>query len=163
QLNTGQLQWTGASHPMGVSGYQLLANGVEPATLPTTQLSDAIPGLVPGTDYFFQIQATDAQGNESNDGPSLLLTTQAATLPPTLKLNGTVATTLPNLATGLYTGPDAPQKGVDPATIKVERATVVRGHVRDRGGNSVPNINITILDNPELGTTTTAATGTYHN
>jgi RHS repeat-associated protein len=49
----------------------------------------------------------------------------------------------------------------DPDVFDSERFTVLRGLVVDLSGEPVPDVTIAIMDHPEVGTTTTAADGTY--
>ena len=61
----------------------------------------------------------------------------------------------------LYTGPDPIQTHPEGQSIVIEpqRAAVVRGHVRDRGGNPIEGVDISILGHAEFGTTTTREDG----
>ncbi|HEX8203929.1 MAG TPA: Ig-like domain-containing protein, partial [Isosphaeraceae bacterium] len=100
------------------------------------------------------LRATDAAGNASGDGTfSFILEAFAPPVDPT------VATTLFAATEFLYTGSSPIQTGVAPGTINPIRAAVLRGQVRDRAGEPIPGVTITILGHPEFGQTTTRADG----
>lgn len=71
-----RLNWQGAADNTAVTGYKVLRDG---ALLTDTLGGDVssfdISGLTADTTYLFEIQARDAQGNWSTDGPTLELTT----------------------------------------------------------------------------------------
>lgn len=73
------LTWPAPTDDIGVTGYHVYQNGVLVADLdgspaPTTH---TITGLQAGTTYTFTVEAHDNNGNESGDGPSVTVTTQA--------------------------------------------------------------------------------------
>jgi len=72
------LSWSGASDDAAVAGYKIYANGSLIATVsgPTTIYN--VTGLNAGTAYSFQVQALDAAGNESLDGPTATAATEPA-------------------------------------------------------------------------------------
>jgi RHS repeat-associated protein len=84
--------------------------------------------------------------------------TAAPTAPP---LSDTQATSLHDATSFLFTGPDAPQKGVAPGTIDPDRIAVLRGTVRGETGAALEGVRVTVLDHPELGETATRADGGY--
>ncbi len=61
----------------------------------------------------------------------------------------------------LYTGANPIQTGVAENTIKAARVAVLRGSVKDRSGEPIQNVEITVLDHPELGTTKTRNQGQF--
>jgi hypothetical protein len=72
------LTWPQATDDIGVTGYHVYQNGVLVADLdgaPTT--THTVTGLVAGTSYTFTVEAHDNNGNESDDGPSVTVTTLA--------------------------------------------------------------------------------------
>lgn len=73
------LTWTAATDNVGVTAYRISCNGQQIAEVPGDVLNYQVTDLVPGTQYTFQVQAGDAAGNWSTDGPSVTATTQ----PPT--------------------------------------------------------------------------------
>jgi parallel beta-helix repeat protein len=89
------LTWTAATDNIGVTAYRIYCNGQQIAEVPGDMLSYQVTDLAPGTQYTFQVQAGDAAGNWSTDGPNATVTTQVAppvdTTPPetTLTLSGT--------------------------------------------------------------------------
>lgn len=74
------LTWAGAQDDSGVTGYNIYKNS---SVLTTVYGVDtyAVSGLQPVTSYTFAVQALDAAGNESSDGPSISITTEAEILP----------------------------------------------------------------------------------
>ena len=61
----------------------------------------------------------------------------------------------------LYTGSDPVQTGVAEGTIVERRAAVLRGRVRDRAGEPLPGVTVTVLDHPEFGQTLSRADGVF--
>ena len=105
------------------------------------------------------LQATDRAGNVSGVSDlafTLTTTTPGPVAPP---VDPTVATTVAAATQFLYTGSDPIQKGMAPGTINPIRAAVLRGQVRDRDGQPIPGVTITVLNHPEFGTTTTRIDG----
>ena len=76
-------------------------------------------------------------------------------------IDKTVITTTLSANQWLYTGTDPIQTGVAPGTIELRRAAVVHGYVKDRQGQPIPSVAITILNHPEFGATVTHADGRY--
>lgn len=91
------LQWSGAVDDEAVTGYALYQNGsrINPETV--TGTTYAISGLVPSTSYTYKVEAIDAGGRISSDGPLLQVTTLAAggTTPPTGGSNTPVPDSIP--------------------------------------------------------------------
>ena len=75
------LSWSGASDDVGVVGYRLYdeTSGARVFAFEVTDASGALSGLVAGTDYTYAVEAVDAAGNESTDGPQVSFTTGADT------------------------------------------------------------------------------------
>ncbi|MDQ1913453.1 glycosyl hydrolase family 28-related protein [Paenibacillus sp. GD4] len=73
--NGVSLAWSGASDNVGVTGYKVLQNGVELATVVGTTYGGTydVTGLTANTSYTFQIEAGDAAGNWSTNGPSKIV------------------------------------------------------------------------------------------
>jgi putative cell wall-binding protein/fibronectin type 3 domain-containing protein len=75
------LSWSAATDNLGVAGYVVLRDGVEIGTTSADERSLAVTGLSPGRAYTFEVQAVDAAGNVSADGPSRAVTTADAVAP----------------------------------------------------------------------------------
>lgn len=88
------LVWTPATDNFGVSSYLILQDDELVGTVPATNLMATITGLAPNVSYRFQIQAADAAGNTSADGPVALgfEDTLAPTWPAGAALTATAAT-----------------------------------------------------------------------
>lgn len=76
-------------------------------------------------------------------------------------LDPTVPGTFVEEITFIYTGPDAVQQGVDPATFDEAHIAVIRGRALDRTGAAVPGVRISITGHPEYGFTKTRADGWF--
>ena len=76
-------------------------------------------------------------------------------------MDRTVATTLGQATSFLYSGSNPIQTGVAPGTIVATRAAVLRGAVRGRDGFPIPGVTITILNHPEFGQTRTRPDGMF--
>ncbi|MDP9440629.1 MAG: carboxypeptidase regulatory-like domain-containing protein, partial [Actinomycetota bacterium] len=66
-----RLHWTAATDNVGVSGYRLYQDGAFIRQVPASAQEAQVEDLAADTAYRFQVQAVDAAGNESADGPSL--------------------------------------------------------------------------------------------
>jgi hypothetical protein len=64
-----RLVWTPAVDDVAVAGYRVLRDGTVQAQVGPVTLTHDVTGLAPGTTYTFEIQAFDAAGNLSVDGP----------------------------------------------------------------------------------------------
>ncbi|MGG1554212.1 Ig-like domain-containing protein [Paenibacillus ferrarius] len=73
------LAWSGASDNIGVMKYRVYKDGQEVATVAGT--SYTVDGLSSDTAYTFQVQAGDAAGNWSADGPVTTVKTNGADVP----------------------------------------------------------------------------------
>jgi hypothetical protein len=73
------LAWTAATDDRGVTGYQVLRDGVQVGQ--TSSLSFTDSGLAPGTTYSYTVRAVDAANNVGPESGALSVTTSTA-LPP---------------------------------------------------------------------------------
>ncbi|SDD68754.1 Right handed beta helix region [Paenibacillus sp. UNCCL117] len=89
------LTWSGASDNTGVTGYKIYKDGQETATVAATTYT--VAGLTPDTAYTFQVQAGDAAGNWSADGPAITVRTFKVASP--VSASGTL-TGLPTVQEG---------------------------------------------------------------
>jgi hypothetical protein len=80
------LVWNEAVDNAGVTGYCVYRDGEPLDTVAGSVYSYAVTGLTPGTAYTFCVQAGDAAGNWTSDGPSTTVTTLPA---ETLAVTGT--------------------------------------------------------------------------
>ncbi|MFC4103156.1 fibronectin type III domain-containing protein [Paenibacillus xanthanilyticus] len=81
---TVDLVWTAASDDKDVTAYRILQDGVVVQQTEGGALSAAIDDLAPQTMYTFKIEAGDAAGHWSTNGPTIAVQTGAAdTLAPT--------------------------------------------------------------------------------
>jgi len=159
---TAHLTWTPATDNVGVTSYLLYRNGVLDQTLSGSALAADVGGLTVGTPTGFQVQARDAAGNSTTNGP----TTSVTTVPPSPQvvappLDTTTATTIAAATSFLYSGADAIQTGVAAGTITDTRAAVLRGLVRDRASQPLSGVRISVRNHPEYGLTWSRLDGRY--
>jgi len=81
--NTSQtsltLSWSGATDNKAVTGYKVYQGTTLLTSTPVTGTSYNVTGLTAATEYNFKVQAGDAAGNWSTNGPSKNVTTLAGT------------------------------------------------------------------------------------
>jgi hypothetical protein len=65
------VHWTASTDNVGVTAYDVLANGEVAGTVAGSATSGSANGLNPDTDYSIQVVARDAAGNKSTASPSL--------------------------------------------------------------------------------------------
>jgi len=109
-------------------------------------LTYSATGLQPLTTYGFAVQATDASGIVTGNGPIASFTAQtpsAALVAPAI--DHTVGTTLASASSFLYSGSDPVQQGLT-ASIDPQRVAVLRGTVTDVNGNALLGVAVTITN-----------------
>ena len=94
------LSWPAAEDTAGVSGYVIFQDGEALAGVDGSTTSFDVTGLSGGTSYDFQVQAFNAAGNWSVDGPSTSATTILDTSPPAWPAGSSLEISAVN-ATGL--------------------------------------------------------------
>lgn len=70
-----KLTWSQAEDNSGIGGYQVLQDGERIATVTGAVYSYNVTGLYSGTSYIFKVEAVDAFGNTTTDGPSVSVRT----------------------------------------------------------------------------------------
>ncbi len=75
QARSLTLEWTAASDNFGVTGYRIFKDGKAVASVAGDTLIYTVTKLRSATDYTFTVQARDAAGNWTIDGPSVDATT----------------------------------------------------------------------------------------
>jgi hypothetical protein len=78
--NSAVLHWPAARDDRGVAGYRVYRDAALIASPVAPTLQYAVTGLTPDTDYAFRVEAVDAAGNQSANGPANRVRT--APLPP---------------------------------------------------------------------------------
>ena len=73
---TVNLNWEGADDDTGVTNYRIYQDGVMLTTLPDISFF-LVGSLSPETEYSFKVEAGDADGNWSVDGPAVTVSTEA--------------------------------------------------------------------------------------
>lgn len=79
------LTWSGATDPVGVTGYKVYQDGEALGTVTGSVYQYVITALKPNMAYTFKVEAGNASGQWSTDGPSVTVTTQPN--PPSSDLN----------------------------------------------------------------------------
>src|SRR5262249_12785043 len=69
------LTWTPAQDGRGVTSYRVFQNGTPLAMLDGAAGTFLVTGLTPGTGYRFTVEARDAAGNRSTNGPAVTVAT----------------------------------------------------------------------------------------
>ncbi len=120
--------------------------------------------VAPGV-YAVVLTVTDDLGATGSATRGLTVT-DPAVLPPDPStvappLDPTVATLFADANSFLYAGPNPIQTGVAPGAIDPQRLAVLRGRVRDRAGEPIPGVAVTVLGQPWLGATRTRPDGVF--
>jgi arabinogalactan endo-1,4-beta-galactosidase len=89
-----KLQWSGASDPSGIAHYRIYRNGKLHATVPGGVTSYTVAGLAPNTAYRFRVEAGNAGGDWTADGPELAVATPDGAAAETIFLKGADISTL---------------------------------------------------------------------
>jgi chitodextrinase len=79
-VTTVALSWTAATDNVAVDGYEIFMDGGSLATVAGDVTTYDATGLVPGTLYDFQVQASDGAGNVTLDGPTVQISTLGGVL-----------------------------------------------------------------------------------
>lgn len=161
-LSTATLTWTAAIDDVGVTSYHVYQDGALLADLSGTTTSLDVTGLVVGAAQAYRVEASDADGNTSVDGPRYTY------IAPPADPSGVATPIDPSLPTDLasstafiYTGASAVQVGVAPGTIDPRRVVLLRGKVLDTDGAPLAGATISLPDHPEYGTTLSRADGVF--
>jgi len=152
------------SGTVNAAGATVTVNGL-PAAVTETGFELADLPLVPNTNL---ITAVATLGAETATHSVAVVRVQEPPPPPppdpedvAPPVDSSVATTVTAATEFLYTGDDPIQTGVDPETIDLRRAAVIRGHVRLRSGAPVESARISVLGHPEFGETLTRQDGMF--
>ncbi|HYE67663.1 MAG TPA: fibronectin type III domain-containing protein [Anaerovoracaceae bacterium] len=104
KTNSVDLKWSEADDDIAVVGYKVIyeVNNVDKVKYMTSRTT-TITGLESDEDYTFTVEAKDAEGNWSDDGPSVTVTTLAETV---------VDTTAPTWPSGAALTVSASESGI---------------------------------------------------
>lgn len=133
-----------------------LSDGEEVSTYGTSP-------LLPDTDGD---GASDKEEVDAGSNPNDAANTPSGSLPPDpaavapLLPSGAIPT-MKEQGAFLYSGSPKIQTGVDPATIEVRRAAIIRGKVYDESGQALSGVTVTVLGHPEFGQTLSRADGMF--
>ncbi|MCL2448267.1 MAG: hypothetical protein FWD17_04920, partial [Polyangiaceae bacterium] len=156
-----QLTWTAATDSTGVSQYGVYENGQLVAVVSGSATTYTATGLTAGQPYTFGVQADDASGAVTTNGPETTYTPQtpdpSQVAPP---IEPSIATTVANSVGFLVSGPNPIQTGFT-ATLDPPRVVTVAGRVLDADGNPLSGAIVTVADHPEYGQTLSRADGKY--
>ncbi|WP_158302107.1 glycosyl hydrolase family 28-related protein [Paenibacillus mesophilus] len=134
------LTWSGASDNVGVSGYKVLQNGVELATVVASTYGGTyhVTGLIANTPYTFKIEARDAAGNWSTDGPGK--TVFVDTLAPTWTNGSLIPTDVDQTSVTLNWSGASDNAGI--AGYKVYQETTLLATVENVTGYKVTSLDV---------------------
>lgn len=124
-----------------------------------TVAAGLVQAVAAGTTIVHVTLETLAQSVNIEVTSSEILPPDPATVAP--PLDPTAVTTLGPATEFLYTGANPIQTGVAAGTIEHRRVAVLRGAVKDRDGQPVPGVRITIDSHDEFGQTLTRADGMF--
>jgi len=79
--NSLTLAWPEATDNVAVNSYNVYNGSILIETVSSSSLTYNVSGLVAGTTYTLTVQASDAAGNSSNDGPTISVNTLDITAP----------------------------------------------------------------------------------
>jgi hypothetical protein len=79
---SADLSWTEATDDTGVTGYRVLLDGAEVTAVASSVTGFNLTDLTAGTSYDVKIEADDAAGNATTDGPTASLTTLFVVVTP---------------------------------------------------------------------------------
>ena len=170
---TVTLTWTSGTE-QDLAGYRVYVSSDGGATWSSPadaglRAEYVVTGLTNGTTYTFVVTAYDKSDNESVRSAQASAAPREQTgigLPPNPTETATplpVAGTPPFASTVefLYSGDNPVQTGLDPAVIREQAAAVLKGRVTDRDGEPLTGVAVTILSNPQYGSTRSRSDGAY--
>ncbi len=137
------LNWSGATDDVGVTGYKVYQDSSLLTNSTVAGTSYSVTGLSADTRYSFAVQAVDAAGNESTDGPGITVTTKSSggssgggggggssTTPQTVSSTTGTATVTPGAGGTISLGSEVIVKvpanalvGTSKVEVKVEKVT----------------------------------------
>jgi len=115
------LTWPEAIDPVGVTGYKVYLRDQVIATV--TERVYKATSLAPNTTYLFKVEAGNAAGRWSSDGPSVTVTTKQASEQPPVDVNGDNKISIGDLA---ITADAYGRSEADPNWERYKRADVNR-------------------------------------
>lgn len=152
------LSWPTAEDPGQPLRYRLYRD--DTFLLDTDQRSADITGLVLGEDHTYKVEARDAAGNWTHDGPAVHVA-GSAPAPRAPALDRTVPTTLCDATAFLYTGADAIQHGVTPGGLHCDAAALLRGRVLSDAGDGLGGVRVSLPGRPQWGFTFSQGDGQF--
>jgi hypothetical protein len=156
------VSWQAPVDDVGVTAYRVYDEGVLVEEIDASTLSYEITGVAIGDYHEIKVEAGDADGNWTTDGPSVHGTAVPADPAPSAPPNDpAIPTSLFASTAFLYTGASPVQTGVAAGTIERQRAAVLRGRVITRAGAALPGVIVTVSGHPELGQTLSRSDGTW--
>jgi RHS repeat-associated protein len=156
--------WSAAADDTAVVAYRLFVDGARVSEVDGATWTQRVGGLRRETEYVLRVEAGDAAGNWSQDGPSTTVVTSA--LPPdpvevAPPVDPTVPTRFAASVAFLWEGDDALQSDVAPDAIEDRRVSVLRGVVTDETGAPLPGAYVTTPRQPDAGWTLSREDGAF--
>ncbi len=173
--NSIGLSWTAATDNVGVTGYDVYANGVLKGT--TTSLTFTVSGLSAGTSYSLYVKAKDAAGNSTNSNTISVTTPTAPDITPpsafvvnsTSSTSGSISLSWTKATDNVgVTGYDVYVDGVLNGSTTTATTYAINGltpsttysiyaKAKDAAGNSTPSNTISVATQAASTTTTLSA------
>ena len=159
-----RLRWPAAEDDVGVSRYEVRKDDELAFTTDGNTVSGTVDNLSPMQQVFLSVRAIDVAERATSD-----LVLSVTTLPEDTPSPETIAParqvvevqTFNDAVAFLYEGPEAIQRDVVPEAIVPKRSAVIRGRVMGRDETPIDDVQVTVLNHPELGYTTTRADGYF--
>lgn len=161
-IDTAQLRWSSAVDNVGVAAYHVYLDQTLVTDVAGTETTYDASGFVVGQNYSYRVEASDAAGNTSQDGPMFIYVAPPADpASSATPIDPTIATDFVSSTTFIYSGPGAIQQGVATGAIDTVRVVLLRGKVVERDGDPLAGVTVTVPAHPEYGTTLTRADGVF--
>ena len=159
-----RLRWPPADDDIGIVRYEVRKDNELAFTTDGNTVSGTVDSLSPMQQVLLSVRAIDGANRETSD-----LVLSVTTLPEDTPSPETIAPppsrveveTFDEEVAFLYKGPEAIQRNVEPEAIEPERSAVIRGRVMTREEAPIDDVQVTVLNHPELGYTTTRSDGYF--
>ena len=165
QPTTLTLEWDAALGAGPMQRYIVSQDGHFLAQLDGDARELSVTLLSVGETYSFQLDAVDAQGRRSTDGPSVTATTLSRLPEDPSQLapdaNPTQTTLFSEQVSFLIEGAEPTQTGADADVLAGPQLSTLRGTVRSVDGLRLPGAAVAVLGHPEFGGTATREDGGY--
>ena len=153
------LNWTAAEDNISVNSYKVYKDGVEFATVSGAVHSCDFVGLSSETEYTFKVEAGDASGNWSTDGPLLTVTTSSLPSLPAGSPSG-AAPSIIVAVEPIEQTPDKAGKDINELAQKTSISSEDVGKAVDAAGIIIDSLKNDKLSGSESAAVVSTAAGT---